>query len=122
MTQTTTMFHFRDLLRSRLLLNVIISLGFAGAVSGAEPFEAFLEKHCLRCHGPQKEEGDVRIDQLSRDVKAGLDSHHWAEALVNKQRCQESLFGMTPLFASRASKRNVLPGRVHRRNEESKHC
>ncbi|MDA0810754.1 MAG: DUF1592 domain-containing protein, partial [Planctomycetota bacterium] len=51
------------------------------AASGAEPFEAFLEKHCVRCHGPQKEEGDIRIDRLSRDFKAGTDSHHWAEAL-----------------------------------------
>lgn len=75
------MFHFRDLLRSRLLLNVIIGLGFAGAVSGAEPFEAFLEKHCIVCHGPQNEEGDLRIHQLSRDFKSGADTHHWAEAL-----------------------------------------
>ena len=81
MTLTTTMFHVRDLLRSSLVLSVILSLGFAGAVCGAEPFEAFLEKHCVRCHGPQKEEGDIRIDRLSRDFKAGLDSHHWAEAL-----------------------------------------
>lgn len=57
------------------------SLGLANSVLGAEPLEAFLEKHCLRCHGPQKEEGDVRIDRLSRDFKAGVDTHHWAEAL-----------------------------------------
>ncbi len=56
-------------------------LGFDSAIHAAEPFEAFLEKHCIRCHGPQKEEGDVRIDRLSRDFKAGLDAHHWAEAL-----------------------------------------
>jgi mono/diheme cytochrome c family protein len=59
------------------------SLGLAGAACGAEPFEAFLEKHCVRCHGPHKEEGDVRIDRLSRDFKAGADSHHWAEVLEN---------------------------------------
>jgi hypothetical protein len=75
------MFHFRDLLRSRLLLNVIISLGFAGAVSGETPFEAFLEKHCIVCHGPQNEEGDLRLHQLSRDFKSGADTHHWAEVL-----------------------------------------
>ena len=81
MTLTTTMFHVRGLLRSSLVLCVILSVADAGAVCGAEPFEAFLEKHCVRCHGPQKEEGDIRIDRLSRDFKAGLDSHHWAEAL-----------------------------------------
>jgi hypothetical protein len=62
----------------------LISFAFvsmAVSASAAEPFEAFLEKHCVRCHGPQKEEGDIRIDQLSRDFKAGVDTHHWAEAL-----------------------------------------
>jgi mono/diheme cytochrome c family protein len=52
-----------------------------GIVSGAERFESFLEKHCIRCHGPQKEEGDIRFDRLSRDFRSGVDTHHWAEAL-----------------------------------------
>lgn len=60
---------------------VVLCLGLAGVVHGAEPFEAFLTKHCVRCHGPQKEEGDIRLDRLSRDFKSGLDTHHWAEAL-----------------------------------------
>jgi hypothetical protein len=53
----------------------------AGTTSGAEPFEVFLTKHCARCHGAEKEEGDIRFDQLSRDFRAGTDTHHWAEAL-----------------------------------------
>jgi mono/diheme cytochrome c family protein len=60
---------------------VVIAVVSGVSASAAEPFEAFLTKHCVRCHGPQKEEGDIRIDRLSRDFKAGLDSHHWAEAL-----------------------------------------
>ncbi|MCA9106687.1 MAG: DUF1592 domain-containing protein, partial [Planctomycetales bacterium] len=48
---------------------------------GDEPFEAFLETHCVRCHGADKEEGDIRLDLLSRDFEAGVDTHHWAEAL-----------------------------------------
>lgn len=60
---------------------VILCFGLAGVVGGAEPFEAFLEKHCIRCHGPRMEEGDLRIDRLSRDFKSGVDTHHWAEAL-----------------------------------------
>src|SRR6056297_1647675 len=79
MTLTKTMFHIRHSLRSSLVL--VLCLGFAGAACGAEPFEAFLEKHCVRCHGPQKEEGDIRIDRLSRDFKSGTDTHHWAEAI-----------------------------------------
>jgi len=56
----------------------IASLGLAGA---AEPFEAFLEKHCINCHGTKKEKGDLRIDRLSRDFKSGVDTHHWAEVI-----------------------------------------
>ena len=45
----------------------------------AEPFEAFLETHCVRCHGPEKEKGDLRTDELSRDFTKGIDGHLWAE-------------------------------------------
>lgn len=62
----------------RFCLPLIVSVGYVGA---AEPFEAFLEKHCIRCHGPEKEKGDLRIDQLSRDFKLGTDSHQWAESI-----------------------------------------
>jgi hypothetical protein len=65
----------------RTFLLIITCLGFGSAIQGAEPIEAFLEKHCVRCHGPQQEEGDIRIDRLSRDFRAGLDTHHWAEVL-----------------------------------------
>jgi len=60
---------------------VVVCLGSVGVVRGAEPFEVFLGKHCIRCHGPQKQEGDIRFDGLSRDFRSGLDTHHWAEAL-----------------------------------------
>ncbi|MEY4177506.1 MAG: hypothetical protein RLY70_1080 [Planctomycetota bacterium] len=55
--------------------------GSIDAANAAEPFEGFLEKHCIRCHGAGKEEGDIRFDRLSRDFKSGVDTHHWAEAL-----------------------------------------
>jgi len=48
-------------------------------MSAEEPFEAFLQTHCVSCHGPDKEKGDLRIDELSRDFRAGLDGHLWAE-------------------------------------------
>ena len=67
--------------RALSVLSVALVAGLTCEVRGAEPFEAFLAKHCIRCHGPMKEEGDIRIDRLSRDFKAGRDSHHWAEAL-----------------------------------------
>ena len=71
-------------IRRGLMLSGVVAftlVAFALPVSAAEPFEGFLKKHCIRCHGPENEEGDIRIDQLSRDFKAGVDTHHWAEAL-----------------------------------------
>jgi hypothetical protein len=63
------------------ILLLIASLGLAGTVHADEAFEAFLTKHCIGCHGPEKEKGDLRIDQLSRDFKMGADAHHWAEVI-----------------------------------------
>ena len=59
----------------------LVFFALAGSVSAEEPFEAFLQTHCLRCHGPEKEKGDLRIDQLSRDFKLGADAHLWAEVI-----------------------------------------
>ncbi len=66
---------------ARACLLLTASLGLAGVLGAAEPFEAFLQKHCIRCHGPEKEKGDLRIDRLSRDFKLGADTHHWAEMI-----------------------------------------
>jgi mono/diheme cytochrome c family protein len=67
----------------RSIIAAALAAGFAiaNALSGAEPYDAFLEKHCISCHGPEKEKGDLRIDQLSRDFKLGADTHHWAEVI-----------------------------------------
>ena len=62
-------------------LYLILSLCLASAVSSAAAFEAFLVKHCVRCHGPKRVKRDLRIDTLSRDFKAGLDGHLWAEVV-----------------------------------------
>lgn len=60
---------------------LIAVFGFVAVGHTAEPFEAFLKTYCLRCHGPEKEKGDLRIDELSRDFKLGADTHHWAEIM-----------------------------------------
>ena len=65
----------------RGLMWLVFAFNAAGAVHAAVPFEAFVEKHCLRCHGPQGEEAGLRIDHLSRDFAAGDDIHRWAEVL-----------------------------------------
>ena len=64
--------------------NHLILISFIFSLHGAfaqEPFESFLDKHCNRCHGPEKVKGELRIDKLSRDFKSGADSHRWAEVI-----------------------------------------
>lgn len=63
------------------LLTASLALGLADTVRAVEPIDAFLKTHCISCHGPEKEKGDLRIDRLSRDFKLGADTHHWAEVM-----------------------------------------
>ena len=42
--------------------------------------QPWLQTHCLYCHGSEKQEGEFRIDTLSREV--GMqDTSHWAEII-----------------------------------------
>jgi mono/diheme cytochrome c family protein len=66
--------------RSQTLFAIACLLAAASAAA-EEPFEAFLKTHCIRCHGPEKAKGDLRIDELSRDFQLGADTHHWAEVI-----------------------------------------
>ena len=59
----------------------LLNVNAADSISAAEPFEAFLTKHCVRCHGPERVERELRIDRLSRDFKIGTDGHLWAEVV-----------------------------------------
>ncbi len=72
------LFGLRDVSRACLLA---AGLGLASDATAAEPFESFLTTHCVRCHGPEHEEGSVRMDQLSRDFRLGADTSRWADVL-----------------------------------------
>jgi mono/diheme cytochrome c family protein len=52
----------RTWIRPALALGFVV--GIAGAAGAAEPFEDFIQKHCIRCHGPEKEKGDLRVVSL----------------------------------------------------------
>lgn len=70
--------------RRHLLVSLgmlLVSTASCGRACGEAVLEAFLKQHCVRCHGEEHEEGDIRLDLLSRDFLAGVDSHHWAEVL-----------------------------------------
>lgn len=38
----------------------------------------FLEKHCIRCHGPKKVKGDIALDLLDPDMKESTSGARWA--------------------------------------------
>ena len=42
---------------------------------------ALLSKHCQDCHGPDLQEGNLRIDQLNTDLVGGDDADRWHEVL-----------------------------------------
>ena len=62
-------------------ISILLLASVVGFSHAAEPFEGFLQKHCIACHGPKKTKGDLRLDQLSRDFKSGVDSQVWAEVV-----------------------------------------
>lgn len=72
---------FRPCFRFLPALSCLFLAGGPLHGAGPEAFEAFLKTHCVSCHGPDKEKGDLRIDELSRDFGLGTDAHLWAEVL-----------------------------------------
>ncbi|TVS20901.1 MAG: DUF1592 domain-containing protein [Planctomycetaceae bacterium] len=66
---------------TRSLLIIAAGIGLAGAAHASEPYEAFLTKYCIHCHGPDHHEGELRIDTLSRDFALGGEAHRWAEVI-----------------------------------------
>ncbi len=70
---------------SRLtFLPIVLLLLSAGNVQAAKQdfsseVQPFFKKHCVQCHGPNRSEGDVRVDQVSDD----LDDLNGIDALQN---------------------------------------
>lgn len=64
----------------RVLL-IVTATWLSSAVQADDVMSVFLKRHCVRCHGPQRVERDLRIDRLSRDFASGVDGHLWAEVL-----------------------------------------
>ncbi|MGY8650363.1 MAG: c-type cytochrome domain-containing protein, partial [Verrucomicrobiia bacterium] len=40
-----------------------------------------LQKHCFGCHGPKKQKGEIRLDQLDSDLVKGKSTETWHDAL-----------------------------------------
>ena len=43
----------------------------------------FMEKHCYSCHGPEKQKGDFRLDDLPVDFGNTSSLSHWIEVMDN---------------------------------------
>ena len=77
-------------LRFKALALLLAVVGFGlGTVHAESPRLADFEKqvkpiiakHCVRCHGPKSQEGDLRIDQLDPNLLEGKDADYWHEVL-----------------------------------------
>lgn len=53
----------------------------AAEVPRAE-IEPFFKEHCLRCHGAEKQKGDLRLDTLSTDFGDLLVAQEWDEVML----------------------------------------
>ena len=72
-----------------LALALGLTLGAAAASFAAPALEppsaAFLMEHCLRCHGPEKAKGDLRLDKLEADFSKSATAARWQEILARVQ-------------------------------------
>lgn len=67
-----------------LLLVCVVAIVSALHADGAEPSDhqrSFLTRYCVQCHGPNQQEGELRLDTLSTDFSDPLISSKWAEVL-----------------------------------------
>ncbi|MGK0197179.1 MAG: hypothetical protein ACI91J_000445 [Yoonia sp.] len=74
-------------MRIRSKMSRFVPLLFVAAVASAAPtvtfekdLQPFLDSHCVRCHGEKKQQGDFRLDELSREI-GFKDTPLWAEVM-----------------------------------------
>ncbi len=72
---------------SRLLLGLLAvallpGLRAAKAEDRPNALEPFLKTHCLRCHGDKVQEGEFRLDTLSRDLNVLASAQRWSEVMT----------------------------------------
>jgi mono/diheme cytochrome c family protein len=55
--------------------------GAASADDFADLVQPFMAAHCAKCHGAEKQEGDLRIDTLQRQFDAPRTATYWTEIM-----------------------------------------
>ncbi|MEK6236047.1 MAG: hypothetical protein N2C14_15180, partial [Planctomycetales bacterium] len=43
--------------------------------------DSFLQKSCVRCHGPKVQKGKLRLDELPREIADGTTAQRWQDVL-----------------------------------------
>ena len=63
-------------------------IGRLGAEVASKPVDldtqlvsGFLDKHCYHCHGPEKQKGKLRLDELSLELSNDSIAAHWQDVL-----------------------------------------
>ena len=54
--------------RHSLASCLILFLLCASVASAADDLRAFLQEHCYSCHGPEKQQAELRLDMLPFDL------------------------------------------------------
>jgi hypothetical protein len=71
----------------RLFLFVALMLFLPSAVKGKDVFQEqvkpLLQSHCFRCHGQEKQKGDLRLDTLDPNIVQGTSAEQWHDVLNN---------------------------------------
>ena len=48
-----------------------------------QKIRGFLKKHCIACHGPEKQKGKLRLNELSLELSNDSIAAHWQDILDN---------------------------------------
>ncbi len=60
---------------------ILLSVSAAVHAAPSSAVMPFLNDHCVRCHGEEKQKGDFRIDTLSGDFTVSANAELWAEVM-----------------------------------------
>ena len=66
--------------RFSLVVTLFLSSGLAGMPAAPSP-AAFFEQHCTKCHGAEKQKGEVRLDTLGAPTAKGVNAATWQAVL-----------------------------------------
>jgi mono/diheme cytochrome c family protein len=71
-----------------VLLGSILATNSQAAepIADATLLQSFLKSHCVACHGPQKQEAKLRLDQLSSDLSDPAVARSWVEVMDQLNR------------------------------------